>query len=55
MRFVSIRKAFIRRCDAAGIRRTATRGMAGHVSDDITDIYSEDYKGALALMSMPTL
>ncbi|MEA4863343.1 MAG: tyrosine-type recombinase/integrase [Victivallaceae bacterium] len=55
IRFGSIRKKFIQRCDAAGIRRSATRGMAGQTSDNITDIYSEDYEGAVALRETPGL
>lgn len=55
VRFGSIRKNFIQRCDAAGIRRTATRGMAGQTDDDITDIYSEDYAGALPIKELPGL
>lgn len=51
VRFGSIRKAFIRRCDAGGVRRTATRGMAGHTSDEMTDLYSEDYCGALDILT----
>ena len=55
VRFGSIRKNFIERCDAAGLRRTATRGMAGHTEDDITDIYSIDFPGTLAFKETPGL
>ncbi|UKI31429.1 MAG: hypothetical protein L6W00_27215 [Lentisphaeria bacterium] len=47
--FGSFRKNFITRCDKIGMRRTATRGIVGQVSDEITDIYSTDYAGALVI------
>lgn len=47
--FGSLRKFFIERCDAAGVRRSATRGIVGQVDDEITDIYSTDFAGALAI------
>ncbi|MDD4818157.1 MAG: hypothetical protein PHI85_09330 [Victivallaceae bacterium] len=53
IKFGSIRKNFISRCDANGIRRSATRGMAGHTEDDMTDLYSEDYAGALEIVKLP--
>lgn len=49
VRFGSIRKSFISRCDESGMRRSATRGMAGHTSDNMTDLYSEDYAGTLPM------
>ncbi|MGE4301958.1 MAG: hypothetical protein AB7F40_10200 [Victivallaceae bacterium] len=55
VRYGSIRKNFTQRCDAAGIRRSATRGMVGHADDDMTDLYSEDYAGALLLRETPGL
>lgn len=47
--FGSLRKNFIERCDAAGLRRSATRGIVGQIDDQITDIYSSDYAGALKI------
>lgn len=55
VRFGSIRKSFLTRCDKAGLRRTATRGMAGHNSDEMTDLYSDDYAGALPLKEFPEI
>lgn len=52
-RFNSLRNSFISRCDAAGIPRHAIRGIVGHVSDDMTDLYSHDETSARLIQSLP--
>ena len=52
-RFNSIRNSFISRCDAAGIPRHAIRGIVGHVSDDMTDLYSHDETSARLIQNLP--
>lgn len=47
--FHSLRASFISRCDAAGIPRHAVRSMVGHVSDNVTDVYSTDHKTPLLI------
>lgn len=46
LNFNCIRNSFITRCDAAGIPRHAIRGMVGHVSDEMTSLYSHDETSA---------
>jgi len=53
--FHSIRSSFITRCDEAGIDRRATRGIVGHVSDDMTDLYSHDTTTAKQILTLPGL
>ena len=51
--FNSFRNSFISRCDAAGIPRHAVRGTVGHVSDEITDLYSHDETSARLIQTLP--
>lgn len=51
--FNSFRDSFVTRCDEAGIPRHATRGMVGHVADDITDLYSHDLATARLVQRLP--
>jgi integrase len=51
--FNSFRNSFISRCDAAGIPRHAIRGIVGHVSDEMTDLYSHDETSARLIQSLP--
>lgn len=51
--FNSLRNSFISRCDAAGIPRHAIRGIVGHVSDNMTDLYSHDETSARLIQSLP--
>lgn len=51
--FNSFRNSFISRCDAAGIPRHAIRGIVGHVSDDMTDLYSHDETSARLIQALP--
>ena len=51
--FNSLRNSFITRCDEAGIPRHAIRGIVGHVSDEITDLYSHDETSARLIQSLP--
>jgi len=51
--FNSIRNSFITRCDAAGIPRHAIRGVVGHVSDQMTDLYSHDTTTARLIQNLP--
>lgn len=51
--FNCLRNSFISRCDAAGIPRHAIRGIVGHVSDGMTDLYSHDETSARLIQSMP--
>jgi integrase len=51
--FHSLRVSFITRCDEAGINRIATRGVAGQVEDNITDLYSHDRKTAKQILKLP--
>lgn len=51
--FNSLRNSFISRCDAAGIPRHAIRGIVGHVSDQITDLYSHDETSARLIQKLP--
>ena len=53
--FHSIRASFITRCDEAGISRRATRGIAGQVDDNITDLYSHDKETARQILELPAL
>ena len=55
VKFNSLRDSFITRMDAAGIPRHAIRGMVGHVSDDMTDLYSHDLHTALQILNLPPL
>lgn len=55
VKFNSLRDSFITRMDAAGIPRHAIRGIVGHVSDDMTDLYSHDLKTALRILDLPPL
>jgi integrase len=51
--FNCLRNSFITRCDEAGIPRHAIRGIVGHVSDEITDLYSHDETSARLIQSLP--
>ena len=51
--FNSFRNSFVTRCDAAGIPRHAIRGVVGHVSDSMTDLYSHDTQTARLIQSLP--
>lgn len=51
--FHSLRVSFITRCDEHGILRNATRGIAGHTTDDMTDLYSHDHKSARQILTLP--
>ena len=53
--FHSIRASFITRCDEAGINRRATKGVAGQVADNITDLYSHDKETAKEILTLPPL
>jgi len=53
--FNSLRDSFISRMDAAGIPRHAIRGIVGHVSDDMTDLYSHDLTTARRILDLPAL
>lgn len=53
--FHSIRASFVTRCDENGISRRATRGIAGHTSDNMTDLYSHDKETAKQILSLPVL
>jgi integrase len=50
--FNSFRNSFISRCDAAGIPRHAIRGIVGHVSDSMTDLYSHDETSARLIQNL---
>lgn len=51
--FNSLRDSFVSRLDAAGIPRHAIRGMVGHVSDEMTDLYSHDLTTARRILDLP--
>lgn len=51
--FHSLRVSFVTRCDEAGIARRATRGVAGHTTDDMTDLYSHDRETAKQILTLP--
>ena len=51
--FHSLRSSFITRCDENGVSRLATRGVAGQVHDNITDLYSHDKRSAQAILRLP--
>ena len=51
--FHSLRVSFVTRCDEAGIARRATRGVAGHVNDNMTDLYSHDRETAKQILTLP--
>lgn len=51
--FNSLRNAFVSRCDAAGIPRHAIRGIVGHTTDAMTDLYSHDETSARLIQSLP--
>lgn len=53
VKFNSFRDSFISRLDAAGIPRHAIRGMVGHVSDEMTDLYSHDLTTARLIQGLP--
>jgi integrase len=53
--FHSIRASFITRCDEAGIIRRATRGIVGHVNDNMTDLYSHDKETAKKILDLPAI
>ena len=53
--FHSLRVSFITRCDEAGITRSATRGIAGHTTDDMTDLYSHDRATAKQILTLPNV
>lgn len=51
--FHSLRASFITRCDEQQIVRTATRGVAGQIDDQITDLYSHDKVNARKILELP--
>ena len=51
--FNSLRDSFVSRLDAAGIPRHAIRGMVGHTSDQMTDLYSHDLTTARRILDLP--
>ncbi len=51
--FNSFRDSFVTRCDEAGVPRHAVRGMVGHASDDMTDLYSHDLASARRVQQLP--
>ena len=53
--FHSLRVSFVTRCDENGISRRATRGIAGHTTDAITDLYSHDKETAKQILKLPFL
>ena len=53
--FHSLRASFVTRCDEYGITRAATKGIAGHVDDKITDLYSHDHKSARQILDLPAV
>ena len=53
--FHSLRSSFITRCDEAGISRRATKGVAGHSTDDMTDLYSHDRETAKQILTLPNV
>lgn len=53
--FHSLRSSFITRCDEAGIARRATRGVAGHTTDVMTDLYSHDKETAKQILTLPNV
>lgn len=50
--FHGIRASFITRCDEAGVNRRATRGVAGQMNDNITDLYSRDKETAKEILKL---
>jgi len=55
VKFNSLRDSFITRLDAAGVPRHAIRGMVGHTTDDMTDLYSWDLDTARRIQQFPNL
>ena len=53
--FDSFRNSFITRCDENDVPRHATRGMAGHKTDRMTDLYSHDLQSARKIQELPGL
>ncbi len=53
--FHSLRASFVTRCDEAGISRRATKGIAGHTADDMTDLYSHDRATARQILTLPNV
>lgn len=51
--FNSLRDSFVTRCDEAGIPRHAIRGIVGHTSDEMTDLYSHDLESARKIQHLP--
>lgn len=50
--FNSIRNSFVSRCDAAGVPRHAIRGIVGHASERMTDLYSHDLTTAKMITTL---
>jgi len=53
--FNSLRDSFVTRCDEAGIPRHAIRGIVGHTSDRMTDLYSHDLETARLVQELPSV
>jgi integrase len=53
--FNSLRDSFVTRCDEAGIPRHAIRGIVGHTSDRMTDLYSHDLETARLVQGLPSV
>jgi integrase len=50
--FNCFRNTFITRCRAAGVQEHVIRGIVGHVDSDMTDLYSHDITGAMAIKDL---
>ena len=55
VKFNSFRNSFVTRCDEAGIPRHAIRGIVGHMSDKMTDLYSHDLTTARLVQGLPSV
>lgn len=53
--FNCFRDSFITRCDENGVPRHAIRGVAGHKSDKMTDLYSHDIVSARRIQALPVV
>ncbi len=53
VKFNCLRDSFITRCDEAQVPRHAIRGMVGHVTDEMTDLYSYDLASARQVQQLP--
>ena len=51
--FNSLRDSLATRCDENDVPRHATRGVLGHTSDEMTDLYSHDLVSAQRIRELP--